>query len=144
MTYNVSRGRPERGFLGPLRRAALVAALVGAVGSVGFLVHAAQRTSLLLLVLLALWVLSPFVVVVFADVVSKRWSVLTRATLYGAMLVVTLGSLAIYLDDALRPRKAQPGFVFVVAPLTSWLLIAMVIPIAALISGRLSRRSERG
>lgn len=144
MTYNVSRGKPERGFLGPLRRAALIAALVGAVGSVGFLVHAAKRTSLLLLVLLALWVLSPFVVVVFADVVSKRWSVLTRATLQGAMLVVTLGSLAIYLGDALRPRKAQPGFVFVVAPLMSWLLIAIVVSIAALISVRLSRRSERG
>jgi hypothetical protein len=142
MTSKVSRGRPEGGFLGHLRAAALIAVLVGAVGSVGFLLRAGQRTPRLLLVLFVLWVLSPFMAVVLADVVSKRWSVLTRATLYCVMLVLTLGSLAIYGDDALRPRRAQAGFVFVVVPLASWLLIAIVVPIAALVSRRLSRRGD--
>jgi hypothetical protein len=42
--------------------------------------HAGRRNdSRVLLVLFALWVLSPFMVVVLANVVSKRWSVQTRA-----------------------------------------------------------------
>ena len=58
------------------------------------------------------------------------------------MLVVTLGSLAIYGDDALGHRRAQAAFVYVVVPPASWLLISMVVPIAALISRRLSRRGD--
>ena len=42
-----------------------------------------------------------------------------------------------------RPR-AKPAFVFLVVPLASWLLIAIVIPIAARMSGRLSRRGDGG
>ncbi len=140
MTSEVSR--PEGGFLGRLRAAALIAVLAGAVGSVGLLLRAGQRTPRLLLVLFFFWVLSPFVALVLANVVSKRWSVLTRATLYSVMLVVTLGSLAIYGYDALRPRKAQAAFWYVVVPPASWLLMAIVVPIAALISRRLSRRGD--
>src|SRR5436305_321840 len=100
---NVSRGRTERGFIG-LRIAALIAVLAGAVGSVGFLLRAINRNpSQLLVVLLAIWVLSPFVALLGANVASKRWSVPTRVTLYGVMLVVTLSSLAIYVADALWP-----------------------------------------
>jgi hypothetical protein len=127
---------------GRLRAAGLIAVLAGAVGSVGLMLRAGQRTPRLLLVLFFFWVLSPFVVLVWADVVSKRWSALTRAALYGVMLVVALGSLAIYGNDALRPRKAQPAFVFVLVAPASWLLIGVVVPVAAWISGRRSRRSS--
>ena len=58
------------------------------------------------------------------------------------MLVLTLGSLAIYGVDALRPPRPQAAFVFIVVPPASWLVIAIVIPIAALTSGRLSRRGD--
>ena len=141
-TSEVSRGRGERGFLGLLRAAALIAVLAGAAGSLGLMLHAGRRNdSRILLVLFTIWVLSPFVALVLAYVVSKRWSVLTRATLHSVMLVLTLGSLAIYGDVALGPPRAKTAFVFVVVPPASWLLIAIVVPIAALISGRLSRRS---
>jgi hypothetical protein len=142
-TSEVSPGRPERGFLGLLRAAALIAVLAGAAGSLGLMLHAGRRNdSRILLVLFTIWVLSPFVALVLADVVSKRWSVLTRATLHSVMLVLTLGSLAIYGDVALGPPRAKTAFVFVVVPPASWLLIAIAVPIAALISGRLSRRSD--
>jgi hypothetical protein len=141
-TSTVSRGRPEGGFLGGLRVAALIAVLAGAGGSFGLMLRAGQRTPRFLLVLFAIWVLSPFMALVVANVVSKRWSVLTRATLYSVMLVVTLGSLAIYGDDALGHRRAQAAFVYVVVPPASWLLIAIVVPIAAFISRRLSRRGN--
>ncbi len=141
MTSKVSQGRREGGFLGLLRTAALIAVPAGAVGSVGLMLHAGRRNnSRILLVLFAIWVLSPFMALIMADVVSKRWPVLTRATLYCVMLVLTLGSLAIYGDVALGPPRAQTAFVFVVVPPASWLLVGIVVPIAALVSGRLSRR----
>jgi hypothetical protein len=123
-----------------LRRAALIALLVGAAGSVGFLLRAGQRTSRLLLAIMMIWVLAPFVALALAEAVSKRWTFFVRATLYGVMLVLTLGALTVYVDDALRPRQAQAAFVFVVVPLASWLLMAIAIPIAVLLSTKLSRR----
>jgi hypothetical protein len=117
--------------------------LAGAVGSVGLMLRAGHgNPSRLLLVLFALWVLSPFIALVLANMVSKRWSVLTRATLYTVMLVLTSGSLAIYGDVALGPPRTKAAFVSVVVPPASWLLIAIVVPIAALISGRPSRRGD--
>jgi hypothetical protein len=92
-----------------------------------------------LLVLFAIWDLSPFIGLVLADIVSKRWPVLTRATLYVVMVILALGSLAFYGDVFLRPRP-QPAFVFLVVPLGSWLLMTIAVAIAALVSGRLSRR----
>lgn len=142
MTSKVSWGRPEGGLLGLLRAASLIAVLAGAVGSVGFLLREGRRTPRLLLVLFVLWVLSPFMALVWGNMVSKRWSVVTRATLYTVMLVLALGSLAIYGAVGLRLARARPAAVFLVVPLASWLLLAIVVPIAALISGRLSRRSD--
>jgi hypothetical protein len=91
MTSKVSRRTTEGGFLGLLHSAALIAVLAGAVGSDGLMLRAGYRNpSRLLLVLFALWVLSPFIALVLANMVSKRWSVLTRATLYTVMLVLTV------------------------------------------------------
>ena len=133
------RERPEGGFLGFFRAAALIAILAGAAGSMVLLFHASQRRPPLLMIIFVIWVLSPYVALIFANALSGRWSVPARATLYGVMLVVALGSLAVYGDDAVRPRKAQAAFVYVVVPPASWLLMAMVIPTGALISDRLSR-----
>ncbi len=138
----VSRGSSEGAFLGRLRVTALIVVLAGAGGSIGLWFYVSRHPPLLIVVLFVIWVLSPFVALVLADVVSKRWSVLTRTALYSVMLVVTLGSLAIYGDDALGHRRPQAAFVWVVVPPASWLLIAIVVPIAALISSRLSRRND--
>jgi len=129
----------QSGFLGLLRATALIVVLAGAVGSVALMLHAGRHNdSRILLVLFTLWVLSPFVALVLASMVSKRWSLPTRATLYSLMLALTLGSLAIYGDVALGPPRAKTAAVFVVVPPASWLLTAIVVPIAALISGRRS------
>lgn len=141
MTSKANPGRSENGGLGPLRAAALIGVLAGAVGSVGLTLHAGRHNnSRLLMVLFALWVLSPFMALVMATVVSKRWSVHTRATLYSVMLVLTLGSLAVYGDVALGPPRAKTAFVFVIVPPASWLLMGIIVPIPALISDRRSRR----
>jgi hypothetical protein len=137
----MSQGTLEGGLLSRLRAATLIAVLAGAVGSVGLTLHAGRRNnSRTLLVLFALWVLSPFMALVLTNAVSKRWSVHIRATLYSVMLALTLGSLAIYGDVALGPPRVKTAFVFVVVPAASWLLIAIAVLIAALISARRSRR----
>jgi hypothetical protein len=131
--------------LSVLRTTALIALPAGAGGSVGFMLRAGHRNpSRVLLFLFAIWVLSPFVVLVFATIVSKDWSVLTRVTLYGVMLVLTVSSLSIYGDVALGPPRTKTAFTFVVVPPASWLLIAITTSIAALISRRRSRRSNAG
>jgi ACR3 family arsenite efflux pump ArsB len=141
MASKARRERPEGGFLGFFRAAALIAMLAGAAGSIVLLFHASQRRPPLLMIIFVIWVLSPYVALIFANALSGRWSVPTRALLYGVMLVVAPCSLAIYGDDALRPRRAQAAFVYVVVPRASLLLIALVVPTAVLISGGLSRRS---
>ena len=113
-----------------------IAALVAAVGSVGFLLHAGQRTSWLLLVIMVVWVVAPFVALILAESVSKRWPALVRTTLYSLMLLLTLGSLIAYAGDALRPRKGQAAFIFVMVPLVSWVVIAIAVATAALVSRR--------
>ncbi len=77
MTSEVSRGTPERGFLGLLRSAALIAMVAGAVGSIGLMLRGGQHTPRLLLVLFTVWVFFPFLALGWANLISKRWSVLT-------------------------------------------------------------------
>jgi len=137
------RSTSELRSLSVLRTTALIALPAGAAGSVGFMLRAGHRNpSRVLLILFAIWVLSPFVALVFATIVSKDWSVLTRTTLHGVMLILTVSSLAIYGDVALGPPRAKTAFAFVVVPPVSWLLIAITISIAVLISRRHSARSS--
>jgi len=120
---------------GPLRTVAMIAAAAGAVGSVALTLYVGRHNpSRILLSLFVIWVLSPFVALVCASAVSKRWPVLTQATLYSVMLVLTLGSLAIYGYVAFGPARATPAFAFLVVPLVSWLLIAVALPVSAFLS----------
>jgi hypothetical protein len=114
--------------------------LAGAAGSLGMMFYAGRhQSSRILLVLFSIWVLSPFIGLVCATMVSNRWSIPTRATLVGVMLVLTLGSLAIYGVVALGYAKMKVGFVFLVVPLASWLLIAIAVAMAEFISRRVSQ-----
>ena len=131
------------GFLRILRAAALIAVVAGAVGSVGLMLYTGRQAPLLLKVLFAIWVLAPFILLAVAHVISKRWPVPTRATLYSVMVALTLGSLAIYTARALKPPKTQGAFVFVLVPPASGLLAAVSVAAAALISRRATRRAAR-
>lgn len=139
MTSEVSPGSSKDGFLGFLSAAAQIAVATGAVGSIGLMLYAGRSAPRFLVVLFAIWVLSPFIALAVAHAVSKRWPVLTRAALYSVMLVVALGSLIAYGADAFRPPRPQGAFVFVVVAPVSWLLSALVIAVAAWISGRRSK-----
>src|SRR6267378_2316543 len=143
ITAKASRGRPDGGSPALLRAVALIAVVVGAVGSVGLILWVGRgNPSRVLLGLFVIWDLSPFIGLLLAEMVSKRCSFITRATLNIVMLIVALSSLALYGDVVLRPRP-QPAFMFLVVPLGSWLFMTIVVPIAALISARRSRRGAR-
>jgi hypothetical protein len=132
----------DGGLIGFLRTIALVAAMTGALGSVGLMFRASQHPPRVLLVLFTLWVLSPFMVLLWANLVSKRWSAVTRAALYGTTLIVTLGSLAIYGDLVhLKPAGSPNAFLWVLVPPASGVFAAIVVSVAALLSRRQSRRT---
>ena len=108
---------------------ALVVALAGAAGSLSFMFNAGRnQKSILLIALFTTWVLSPFIALLVANVISKRWSILMRGTLYFLTLFITLGSLVSY-SGALSPPGTKPAFKFLIVPLISWLLLIIVIPI---------------
>jgi peptidoglycan/LPS O-acetylase OafA/YrhL len=134
---------PESGFPGLLRTTALIALLAGAVGSVGLMLHAGRHNhSQLLLALFTFWVLSPFVALALAEVVSKRWSGQSRVALYSLMLILTLGTLGVYAVVTLGPPRAKPAAVFLVVPSASWLLIAAVAALTAARRSRLGRSKD--
>ena len=144
MPSNASRTGPVNGLLGRLRVASLITVLSGAGGSVALTLYAGRHNdSLTLVALFAIWVLSPFVALLFLQAASKGWSFLTRAALDGLMIVLAVCSLAIYGARVVWPPKTHAAFVFVVVPPASWLLISAVVPTAGFISGRRSRRKER-
>jgi hypothetical protein len=127
----------ERGFLALLRIAALIAVPAGAMGSVGLTLYAGHRNnSVLLLGLFTIWVLSPFIALALANEISKRLSNVSRATLHSVMVVIALVSLVIYGAVALGPPRPRTAFVFVVVPPASWLLIAVVVSLIALLERR--------
>src|SRR6266404_5315022 len=132
-----AEGATESRFLRLLHATAHFAVPVGALSSVGLMLYTGHRNpSRILIVIFALWVLSPFMALALASVVSKSWSVLSRATIHSATLVLTLGSFAIYAGVASGFLRAKAGFVFLVVPSVSWLFTTIVVLLAALLSGR--------
>lgn len=135
------RGRREVRFLSLLRAVALIAVVAGAGGSLGLMLHAGRRTPRFLLVLFVIWVLSPFVALLMASRHSKHWPIVTRAAFYWTAIIVSLGSLAIYSGIVdLKPAGSANAVLFVAVPPVSLAFMAIVVRIAALMSGRPTRR----
>lgn len=120
--------------------AARMALMVGAAGSVAIMLHVGHRNNstipLILLVLFTGWVLSPFVALLLAERIGKRRQALAPTTLHRLMLILTLGSLAMYGYVALRAPRPKPAAVFLLVPLGSWILVGAVFAIAAFQSSR--------
>ncbi len=126
-----------------LHALALVGIFVGAAGSLGLMLHAGRHNnSSLLVILFTGWVLSPFIALMAANTVYSRWVVSARMTLYILMLFLAAGSLVGY-SGVLSPKGTKTAFVFLAVPLVSWLLIVIIIPIAASCSRRLREKKDR-
>jgi peptidoglycan/LPS O-acetylase OafA/YrhL len=121
---------------------ALVMVVAGGWGSLVFMLHEGRHNnSVPLLLLFTAWVLSPFVLLLVANVVSKRWSVTSRLILYSLMFALTVGCLICYSGTVSSPWS-KPAAAFLVVPLFSLLLIAIVFPIAKSKSQKQSRQND--
>lgn len=111
----------------PLRTAALIAIPLGALGSIGFMLHVGQRNpSRLLLALFTGWVLAPFLALAWSHVAAKPWPESAQAWLHRLTLVLALTSLAVYGYAAFGPPLAKPAFPFLVVPFASLVLLALI------------------
>ena len=127
---------------GVFRKIALLMILIGAAGSLYFVLRAGHRNHSILLVLLFIfWVLSPFMALLVASVVSNRWSAITRSALYVLIFLLPVGSLFFY-SGTWVVSGTRPAFVFLVVPLVSWLLMGIVLPIASRIKVIVRRKQE--
>jgi hypothetical protein len=113
-----------------LRIIALVVLAVGAGASLNFTLHAGHNNkSMFLVALFVIWVLSPFAALIAALSIYRLRPPVIRVTLYCLMPVITFVSIIGY-SGALTPTGSKPAGVFLVVPLLSWLLMAIVIAIA--------------
>ena len=104
-----------------LRTTALIAVLIGAVGSLYFVIHAGRHNnSILLRGLFIIWVFLPFIAFLVAHSIAKRWSVLTRKTVYWLTLIVASISLVSY-SGAFSTVHTKNAFIFLIVPFLSWL-----------------------
>ena len=114
-----------------LRPVALVAAVVGSVGSIAFLLRVGHRNqSIVLLALFVIWDVAPFVGLLLAHRASRLWASTARTALSWVTLLVTLASLAIYGVVALGPPRPKPASWFLIVPVAPWLLIGIVLRVA--------------
>ena len=105
--------------------------------SLGLMFYVGRRqSSLFLMVLFTGWVLAPYVGLWVADRASGRWSSSVRLALFSVMLTSTIGSVALYAFVVLGPPRPKLAFYFLVVPVATWLLAAIVIPVTAMLSRR--------
>jgi len=139
MTLALTRRPLAGGIGGFLRGAALIAALAGAAGSLAFMFYAGRhQKSLVLFLLFAAWVASPFIAMVLANLFSQRWPIPAQP-LNVTILLLTPASLAVYGCVAFGYTGAKIGFVFLIVPLASWLLITIVVLTGTFIARRRPR-----
>ena len=139
-----SQEKPEGKLFRSLHTLALIALVAGTIGSLAIMFREGQDTPRFLLILFTIWVFAPFAALFWANAVSKRWSVVTRATLYCVILIVALGSLAIYGEWIdVRPAGSANAFLFVAVPPASLIFSTVIVGIAALLSRSHSRSKEQ-
>jgi uncharacterized membrane protein len=126
----------KKNWPGGLRSAALIAAVLGGVASIGLLRHAQQHPPPIIIALFVVWVLAPFAILGGANLLSSRWPASLRTTLSVVTLCVAVASVGIYLDDNFARRTAKPAFVYVATPPATVLLSAVVMGVAFWGKGR--------
>ena len=105
---------------------AILMTIAAAIGSLGRMLYTGRHNhSVLLMLLFAGWVLLPFLGLLLANRSSRRWQSPHPRNLFILMLVISIGSLISY-SGILIPAGTKPAFIFLVVPLISWLLIAII------------------
>ena len=128
--------------VGFMRTISFAVLLAGIAGSLAFVLYNGRNNkSVLLIVLFVIWVLSPFVQLLFTNKASETWKDGIRKALYSLILFITILSLVGY-SGVLRPAGTRPAFVFQIVPLISWVLIAILLFNARSQSKRIAHDTE--
>src|ERR1700709_2699298 len=78
------------------RSLALGVSLAGALASLLLTLQTGRKGSALLVILFSVWVLSPFIGLIIAGLLSRSWFPRTRIMLYILMLIIPAISLLLY------------------------------------------------
>src|SRR5262245_9454306 len=99
------------------------------MGSVFLQLYAGRHSPQhLVLFLIAGWILCPFVALALLSLLTKRWASFPQKTVQTVMLLVNIGSLAIYSVAVVQPLASKPpAFVFVTVPPASLVLAAIIL-----------------
>jgi hypothetical protein len=104
-----------------LTRVARFTATAGAPAALALTVYAGRHNpSRLLIAIFALWAIAPFAAALWS--LAKRPSSATAIT----TLLFTFASLATYVDTIWGQPRAKVGFIFLVVPFASLIVVAMV------------------
>src|SRR6185312_7653977 len=99
-------------------------ALCGA-GSLAFMMMVGRhQKSVMLILMFAAWVSSPFVALLFM-LRSPRWRGRSRAILLLLAVIMSSASVSVYGSIALSYSGAQPAKFFLMVPAASWVAIAV-------------------
>jgi hypothetical protein len=114
-------------------RSTVIVTAVGAVLSLAMLLNAGRHgTPLLVLILMAVWVLSPFLFLFVATAMSAQWPAQAARVLRRVTVVVSLGSVALYAADTLNHLAGRPAAVYVMVPPIMWLVGVIIVGVALL------------
>ena len=89
------------------------------------------RVAVLTLIFIV-WVLLPFLLLAVFDRVSRSWTNPCRSVVRVMTVVVPVGNVIAYAQDAVWPRAAQRAFVWTITPPVSLLAIAIPVLVTAL------------
>jgi hypothetical protein len=118
--------RKDRG-----RAIAMIAALVGALGSSALVLYVGRRNSShWLIALFVLWVSSPFALLAYLGELAKLWTARARTLHCAVTIGLALITLAVYGNVVFGAPRPKPAAPFLIVPSLSWLAIAIGIAIA--------------
>jgi len=122
---------------GTLRAMVRAGVWIGAVGSLGFTLYAGRHnSSILLIVLFAVWVVSPFAGLWLAERSAERVPAGIAASMRGSALVIMVCSLGIYGAAAIQGPSHLTTFAFLAVPAASWLAIVPLLIASRMVARR--------
>lgn len=144
MSNVVSIAAPQSRFPSYIPALAKAATILCAVISLGCTFWEGQHNhSALLMGLFLVWVLSPFVGLLWARRFAYWYQYAAQAMVYGLIFLLSIGSAVFYAAAAFGPRWRHPALPFLAGPLVSWLLIGLVLVVVKLCFGGRFARQRR-
>lgn len=107
--------------------AGIVIAISGLLLSLALLLSSGRSTPFVLLILFVGWVSLPYAILLLCYAYSARWSELERKALFVLTVIISAGSLAVYLLVTISPLSSTPARPWLIVPAVSIVIIAVTM-----------------